>query len=386
MPQSPEPLVLTLHAATQRACEFLECGDLSPLSFSGRFAVARVWIKWLLPAVILPAVILAVGSVAGASSIGDTIAAVQPKMVKIYGAGGFRGLEAYQSGMLISPEGHVLTARSTVLETDDIKVTLDDGRKFDATLLGADPRLDVAVLKIDGQGLPYFDLGGAVEVDAGIRVLALSNLFGVATGDEPASVQHGIVSVRTTLQARRGVYQTPYRGAVYVLDAMTNNPGAAGGALVTRQGALVGMLGKELRNALNNTWLNFAVPIAELQPSVEAIRSGKFVPAGTDGQGPKPQRSLELSMLGIVLVPDVLQRTPPYVDHVHPGSVAAESDLRPDDLILLLGDHLVQSCKSLCSELEYIDFEDAINLTVLRGQELLELTLQARFDDELESP
>ncbi len=339
-----------------------------------------------LPLVALPATAVQAAGLPPATATSGVIEQVQSKIVKIYGAGGFRGMEAYQSGFLISAEGHVLTVHSYVLDTDYITATLDDGRRFDAKLLGADPRLEVAVLKIEAAELPHFDLLQAIDVESGARVLALSNLFGVATGDERASVQHGVVSVKTNLSARRGTYETPYRGPVYVLDAMTNNPGAAGGALVTRRGQLVGMLGKELRNALNNTWLNYAVPIDQLRPSVESIRSGKFDPAGTDPPESKPQRPLELVMLGIVLVPDVLERTPPYVDYVRAGSPAAETGIRPDDLVLLLGDRLVQSCKALRSELETIDFEDPVTLTVLRGQELLEMVLQVPFELEEESP
>ena len=99
--------------------------------------------------------------------------------------------------MLISAEGHVLTVWSYVLDTDYISVTLDDGRKFEAKLLGADPRLELAVLKIDAADLPHFDLAAAAAAEPGTRVLAFSNLFGVATGDEPASVQHGIVAAKT---------------------------------------------------------------------------------------------------------------------------------------------------------------------------------------------
>ena len=324
---------------------------------------------------------------AATSSVARVIDQVQPRIVKIYGAGGFRGMEAYQSGILISPEGHILTVFSYVLDTDFITVTLGDGRKFEeAKLVGADPKLEVAVLKIDAGELPHFDLTQAVEVEAGARVLAFSNLFGVATGDEPASVQHGVVSVKTKLEARRGVFETPYRGPVYVLDAMTNNPGAPGGALVTRHGELVAMLGKELRNALNNTWLNYAVPMEELRDSVEKIRAGQFIPGEDDQPSPKPERALELETLGIVLVPDVLMRTPPYVDYVRGDSPAARAGMQPDDLILLLGDQLIQSCKSLREELEYIDFEDRIELTVLRGSELVTVALQATFEDEQESP
>lgn len=324
-------------------------------------------------------------ALAAGPSIAGVIAQVQPKIVKIYGAGGFRGMEAYQSGTLISPDGHILTVFSYVLDTESITVTLSDGRKFEAKLLGADPRLEVAVLKIEATDLPYFNLDEVELVEGGTRVLAFSNLFGVATGDEPASVQHGIVSVKTTLAARRGVFETPYRGPVYVLDAMTNNPGAAGGALVTRRGQLVAMLGKELRNALNNTWLNYAIPIEELRQSVGLIREGKFAPESPE-EPAKPDRALTLQMLGIVLIPDVLERTPPYVDQVRSGSPAQKAGIQPDDLILLLDDRLIQSCKALRSELEYIDFEDPITLTVLRGQELFSLPLQVSAEHQEEAP
>ncbi len=309
----------------------------------------------------------------GRIRLGDVIDQVEPKIVKIYGAGGFRGMEAYQSGVLISADGHILSVWSYVLDTEVITVVLNDGRKFQAKLLGADPRLEVAVLKIEVADLPYFDLTQAVPVDEGARVLAVSNVFGVATGNEPASVQDGIVSVKTTLAARRGVFETPYHGPVYVIDAVTNNPGAAGGALVTRHGELTAMLGKELRNSLNNTWLNYAIPVEELLKSVADIRAGKFITRKEAEAEKKPEKSLKLSTLGIALVPDVLERTPPYVDAVRPGSPAAKAGILPDDLIVLVGNHLIQSCKNLVSELEYIDYEDAVKLTVIRGQELMEI-------------
>ncbi len=321
-------------------------------------------------------------SLAAGASTAEVLDRIQPNVVKIYGAGGFRGLEPYQSGMIVSADGHILTVFSYVLDTDQITAVLADGRRFEARLLGADPRLDVAVLKIDAAELPHFDLGEAVEVDAGTRILALSNLFGIAIGNEPASVQHGVVSVKTGLAARRGVFNSVYRGPVYVLDAATNNPGAAGGALVTRTGQLVGMIGKELRNALNHTWLNYALPIGQLRESVEAIRAGRLVAARQDEPKQKPARSLRLEMLGIVLVPDVLERTPPYVDHLRSGSPAARAGLRPDDLILLVGGRLITSCKVLNEEMEYIDFEDRIRLTVLRGGELVELDLQYSANGE----
>jgi serine protease Do len=211
----------------------------------------------------------------------------------------------------------------------------------------------------------------------GTRVLAFSNLFGVATGDEPASVLHGSVAAKTRLEARRGVFETPYRGPVYILDAMTNNPGAAGGALTDRQGHLLGMLGKELRNSANGAWLNYAIPVEELAPTVEEIRAGKFVARSLDDEEQKPERALSAGLLGLALVPDVIDRTPPYIDRVQPGSAAEKAGLRADDLVIFINNQLVQSCHALEAELERVDQADKVKLTVLRDQELIEVELAA---------
>jgi S1-C subfamily serine protease len=311
------------------------------------------------------------------SSFAGVIDEVQPKIVKIYGAGGFRGLEPYQSGFLVSDVGHVLTVWSYVLDTDFITVTLNDGRKFEAKLLGADPRLELAVLKIEADGLPCFDLASPATAATGARVLAFSNLFGVAAGDEPSSVLHGSVAIKSKLEARHGVFETPYRGPAYVLDAMTNNPGAAGGALTDRQGRLLGMLGKELRNSLNNTWLNYAVPLEEFASSVAEIRAGKFVERPADLDAIKSEHALSADLLGLVLVPDVLERTPPFIDRVRAGSPAAAAGLRPDDLLLFVNGQLVQSVKALSAEMARIDRADKVQLTILRGQELIPVELVA---------
>ena len=72
----------------------------------------------------------------------------------------------------------------------------------------------------------------------------LSNTFEIALRDEPLSVQRGVVSAYTKMAGRRGIFEFPYTGEVYIVDAITNNPGAAGGALLTRKGELLGIVGK----------------------------------------------------------------------------------------------------------------------------------------------
>jgi serine protease Do len=311
------------------------------------------------------------------SSFSQVIASTQPKIVKIYGAGGVRGLEAYQSGMLISADGYVLTVWSYVLDSDVVTVTLDDGRKFEAKLVGADPRLEIALLKVEATELPYFNLDAAVDVQAGSRVLAFSNLYGVATGNEPASVLHGVVSAKSKLSARRGAFQTPYQGEVYALDAMTNNPGAAGGALTDRQGRLVGLLGKELRNALSNTWLNYALPAGELASAVEDIKAGKTKPRNPDEEIKRPADPHDLRAVGIVLVPDVLPKTPPFIDRIERGSPAEKAGLKADDLVLFINGRIASSCRALLDEVKLIDRAEDLQLTVQRESELIEVTLKA---------
>jgi S1-C subfamily serine protease len=305
------------------------------------------------------------------------IAKVQPKIVKVYGAGGLQGLEHYQSGFLISANGHILTAWSYVLDSEEIIVMLHDGRRLIAELGGTDPRLEIALLKVEATDLPFFALDSAVTVDVGDRVLAFSNLFNVATGDEAVSVLHGGVSATTNLSARRGVYQTMYRGTAYVLDAMTNNPGAAGGVLTNRRGELAGILGKELRSSQDNTWLNYAVPISEIQGAVNDLLAGKTRPRRDDENIRKPKEPVNLALLGIVLIPDVLHKTPPFIDSVRSGSPAAKGGLRSDDLILFVNDQIISSASVLREELSLIDRIDEVRLVVQRGQELVNVSLFA---------
>jgi serine protease Do len=324
---------------------------------------------------IAAAVALSPGVAAAQASLAEVVHRTQPKIVKIFGAGGLRGLEAYQSGMLISGEGHILTAWSYVLDTEGVTVYLNDGRKFTAEIVGMDPRSEIAVVKIDAEDLPHFKLEEAVTLSPGSKVLAFSNLFGIALGNEPASVLHGVVAAKTDLAARRGAFETNYRGPAYILDAMTNNPGAAGGALTDRGGRLAGLLGKELRSSATNLWLNYAIPIGELEPIIDQIIAGKFRPSRVGEQQKKPKEAHSLATLGVRLVPDFLPRTPPFVEEVKSRGPAAKAGLRIDDLILFLNGRVVPSCKLLVEVLSFIDRLDPVRLTVQRGQELVELEL-----------
>ena len=304
---------------------------------------------------------------------------VQPKIVKIFGAGGLRGMEAYQSGILIDPPGYVLTVSSYVLDADEVTLVLDDGRRFDASLVGIDPVMEIAILRFDPgeESVSTFDLSRSASSDVGGRVLAFNNLFGIATGNEAVSALHGTVAAVAPLAARRGAAKVRYRGDVYVVDAIINNPGAAGGALADVHGELLGLIGKEARSQLTNTWLNFALPVDAFSNVVEDIVAGRHQLPPLDELN-RPNRPLGFGDLGIILVPDVVARTPAYVDRVMPGSAAAREGIQVDDLVVMVDGNFVSSCRECEALIARNEVSDQVKVVLLRGDEVMEVVLQLR--------
>jgi serine protease Do len=300
---------------------------------------------------------------------------VSRRVVKIFGAGRLKNLYAYSSGFLVSPQGHLVTIWSHVLDEQEVTVVLHDGRRFAGRIVGAEPQLDLAVLKIDAEDLPCFDLDEAVNPPVGARVLSFSNMFKVATGDEPVSVLHGVISARTRLVARRGVFDSAYNGPVLVVDAITNNPGSGGGVLTTRDGLLAGMVGKELRNAQSNTWMNYAIPISELKTAIQDIIAGTFTPKSNPLDAPLSSPRFLPIDFGLVLVPDVIQRTPAFIDAVLPDSRAADAQLKSNDLVLFVNDQLIQSVRMLREELARLEPGDTLKLVVRRENILIPVEL-----------
>jgi serine protease Do len=322
-------------------------------------------------------VIVAAATLAMAAVVADTprqtIADAARKVVKIHGAGGLRGLESYQTGILVSPQGHVLTVMSTVLDADEIDCVLDDGVRYRGTLLGADPTRQLAVIALDAAELPFFAIAETEPVTVGTRVLALSNLFGVAVGDERVSVQHGVVTARVPLEARRGGYEVPFPGDVYIVDCTTNNPGSPGGGLIDWEGRLVGMLGKELRASASGIWLSYAIPAAEL------ARGYRDIVSGTVSAPPAREvASFDPLDLGIVLVPDLLDRTPPFIESVVTGSPAARAGLAPDDLVVAVDGRSVPSRDAVHRALGMLADGDPVRIAVVREGRVVDVDLGPR--------
>jgi serine protease Do len=315
---------------------------------------------------------------------------VNKKLVKLYGSGGFKSLASYGTGILVSPKGHILTLSNHLLDTRDLRVHLSDGRKFHAKVIAKEPALDVALVLLNdykNDDLPYFDLAKESErplAEAGDWVLGFSNQFKIAVREEPMSVQRGTVSAYCKLHGRRGVYDAPFQGDVYFIDAITNNPGAAGGVLTSRKGELLGIIGRELRNRLSDTWINYAVPI---QAKADITREGKkasvdiplFVRESMQGKYKqsdiKPKKKNIAVYTGIILVPNVVERTPPYVEEIVADSPAAKAGLKPDDLIVYMEGELVSTISMFNEYLGRYQPGDTVQLEVQRGTELVSIKL-----------
>jgi serine protease Do len=343
-----------------------------------------------LAATLLICTFAALGRAPAQSPFPDVARQTNQKIIKIFGSGGLRGLAAYGSGVVISADGFALTAASHLLDTPELRVHLYDGRRASARVVVIEPELDLALIKIDNaEDLPHFDIEAAAKsppAQPGDWVLAFSNQFEIATRDEPVSIQRGVIASLTKLHLQRGIYDAPYQGDVYVIDAITNNPGAAGGALTTPKGQLIGLIGKELRNSMTDTWVNYAVPIHAKITVPQGDQSVTltvmdFVVRGMKGEYKPTARDRSRDggggYHGIVFVPNVVERTPPYVEEVIPDSPAARAGLRPDDLVVYVDGDPIVSIAAFKEVISKSRPGTLLKLEVRRGDKLIaaELTL-----------
>jgi serine protease Do len=120
--------------------------------------------------------------------------------------------------------------------------------------------------------------------------------------------------------------------------------------------------------------LNYALPIHEIRPIVDDLLQGKSRRL-EDPNRRKPLQPMTLRELGLVLIPDVLPKTPPFIERVQPDLPAARVGLQADDLIVFVQSNMVSSCQEVLDELSFIDRLQPVRLTVLRDQQLVEVEL-----------
>ncbi len=320
---------------------------------------------------------------ASAASAGDTtrtlafrdaIDYAQRRCVRIYGGGAGRE-HGYATGLIVSPDGLILTAQGMYLAGDYLRVVLPDGRRFEAREVRRSEKLQAALLKLQGDPPPktplYFDLDDQPTVEQGDWVFAVSNTFNVSSSpDEPLSVCLGIVSVRAEMEARHRKQDVPYEGEMVLIDAITSNPGSPGGAVCTLDGKLVGMIGKLFESVNTRTRINYAVPVDMLRRFVEGKEEMDTPP--TEPGEPTPGKA---AYVGIRLFKLSGDKAPAYVDGVAPGSPAHAAGIRKDDLVLSIGQEAVRNCREYDEAVAKLKPGQEVRFLLKRGMTIQAVTL-----------
>ena len=256
------------------------------------------------------------------------------------------------SGVLVTPDGYLLTSAHVVVAADRGVAGLADGRELDVTVVGRDPLSDLAVLRVDGTELPHVELGDADRLRVGQLVVAVGNPLGLA-----GSVTAGVVSaLGRSLPAGQRLVEN-----VIQTDAALN-PGNSGGALVDAQARLVG-----INTAVAGVGLGLAVPVNATTLAIvgSLMRDGRVRRAylGVVG-GRRPLAPRHATALG--------QGGGVGVIEIAPGSPAERAGLRPTDTIVAVGDTPVEGA----GDLQRLMVSDAIGrplpVRVLRGDRVHE--------------
>ncbi len=306
------------------------------------------------------------------SSMAELIGSCQPKIAKVIGAGAGR-IDGYATGIVVSPDGLVLTTQGVFLDGPQVKIELADGESYPATILRRDRTLQLALLKISPtEELAHFQLSEADVGQKGDWVIALSNAFKVASKSEPVSAMIGVISLRSSIEARLNQRDVAYKGPLVLIDAITSNPGASGGAVVTFEGNLVGMIGKLINSSETNTRLNYAVPSAVLKQFVDGTAEFQL---DTEASATKAEGNAEL---GIVLFKMGDRSDPAYIDRVRRGSPAAKLRLKPDDMIVSLGGVKVGSVKDYQMAEKELIAGETVTIMVKRGLDIIRLQITPR--------
>jgi serine protease Do len=227
--------------------------------------------------------------------------------------------ESLGSGVIISPDGYILTADHMVEGAEEVKVSIGKGKKeFDAKVVGTDPPTDVAVLKIDAKDLSAITLGDSDQLEVGDVVLAIGNPFGIGQ-----TVTMGIVSAT----GRGGLGINAYEDFIQTDAAI--NMGNSGGALVDAEGRLIGINTAIMSGSGGNQGIGFAVPVDLARNVMERLISGGKVTRGYLGVFPQDitpglAEEFKLPDENGALVGNVMPNTPAEKAGIKVGDVIIE--------------------------------------------------------------
>ena len=260
------------------------------------------------------------------------------------------------SGVIVSPEGYILTNNHVIEGAQEIEVTLSDSRRAIAKVIGTDPDTDLAVLRINLDRLPVIALGNSDTAQVGDRVLAIGNPFGVGQ-----TVTSGIVSALGRNQLGINTFEN------FIQTDAAINPGNSGGALVDVNGNLIGINTAIYSRSGGNMGIGFAIPVSTARQVLEGIVRDGQVTRGWVGIEPMEVTPELAETFGLkstegVIVTAVLQNGP-----------AANAGLRPGDLLQKVAGQPVRNVGELLTQIAALAPGKSVKLDVMRRQQSLTL-------------
>ncbi len=265
------------------------------------------------------------------------------------------------SGVVINAaQGYIVTNHHVINNSDDIRVTLKDGRELDAALVGFDNEVDIAVLKIDAKDLVELPFADSSSLRVGDFVIAIGTPFGLAQ-----TVTSGIVSALGRSNLNIESYES------FIQTDASINQGNSGGALVNLRGELVGINTAILGPGGGSIGIGFAIPINMVRSITEQLVEHGEVRRGKLGVGIQD------------LTPDLaqsfmldLKQKGAAVSQVEKGSPAAEAGIRRMDVIIAVNGKLIQSASDLRNEIGLLRAGSKITLDLLRDGNKHSISLQ----------
>jgi serine protease Do len=263
------------------------------------------------------------------------------------------------SGVIVGADGLIVTNHHVIEDADEIMVVLSDRREFRAELIGADEAADLAILDIEADGLPALPIGDSDLLEVGDLVLAIGNPFGIGQ-----TVTSGIVSAiaRSTPDGASDLSFIQTDAAI--------NPGNSGGALVTLDGALVGINTAIFTRGGGSIGIGFAIPVNLVKALIRSVEGG--------GEGlQRPWLGASIQSVDARLAPTLGLERPQgvLVNQVHPRGPAARAGLERGDVILGIGGREVPDAKALNFRLAIGEVGGATELQVQRNGKPFSLEL-----------
>lgn len=256
------------------------------------------------------------------------------------------------SGVIIRPNGTIITNHHVIEGADEIRVVLTDRREFEATVLGRDPRTDLAVLKIDpgAERLPSLKLRDSDDLEVGDLVLAIGNPFGVGQ-----TVTSGIVSALARTQV--GINDLNF----FIQTDAAINPGNSGGALISMGGELVGINSAIYSKNGGSVGIGFAIPSNMVRSVLVGLTAGGRVRRpwfGAAGQTVTPDIAATMKFKRPVGI---------LINNVYPGGPAANAGIRVGDVVTHVGGREVNDPEALRFRIATRSVGDVARLKYLRS-------------------